>query len=93
MNPGKKMKGFGSKLSGGVDTLFGSGGKAGPTSAEALMKQNPEMSGYMDKQGGLVKSWNRRYFILKGNTLYYFKDRTVRTESKYLIKSHLYSSG
>ena len=64
------------KLSGGVDTLFGSGGKSS-NSAESLTKQNPEMSGYMVKQGGLVKSWNRRYFILKDNQLHYYKDRTV----------------
>jgi len=34
----------------------------------------------MTKQGGSVKSWKRRWFILKGNTLYYFKASRPETE-------------
>ncbi|ELU03448.1 hypothetical protein CAPTEDRAFT_87393, partial [Capitella teleta] len=29
-------------------------------------------SGWLRKQGGVVKSWHRRWFTLKGDTLYYY---------------------
>jgi len=29
-------------------------------------------SGWLRKQGGIVKSWHRRYFIMKGDYLYYY---------------------
>ena len=29
-------------------------------------------SGWLRKQGGLVKSWNKRWCVLKGNFLYYY---------------------
>ena len=29
--------------------------------------------GWLHKQGGRVKTWKRRYVILSGNVLYYFK--------------------
>lgn len=38
---------------------------------------NPEREGYLAKQGGRVKTWKRRWFILTGNCLYYFKTPTV----------------
>jgi len=34
-----------------------------------------DMEGFMTKCGGSVKNWKRRWFILKGNRLYYFKDK------------------
>lgn len=40
---------------------------------------NPEREGWLAKQGGRVKTWKRRWFILTGNCLYYFKDPSVRT--------------
>jgi hypothetical protein len=33
----------------------------------------PDKDGYLTKQGGSIKTWKRRYFILKDRTLYYFK--------------------
>lgn len=33
----------------------------------------PDKQGYLTKQGGLVRSWKKRWFILKNNYLYYFK--------------------
>jgi len=33
----------------------------------------PDKDGYLTKQGGSIKTWKRRYFILKGRTLYYYK--------------------
>jgi len=32
-----------------------------------------DRDGYMTKQGGSYKNWNKRYFILKDGALYYFK--------------------
>jgi len=32
-----------------------------------------DKDGYMTKQGGSVKSWNKRYFVLKDKCLYYYK--------------------
>lgn len=40
----------------------------------------PDKDGYLTKQGGSIKTWKRRYFILKGRTLYYYKtpkDQTI----------------
>ncbi|XP_046854852.1 cytohesin-1-like isoform X2 [Xenia sp. Carnegie-2017] len=35
---------------------------------------NPDSEGYLTKEGGVHKNWKRRYFILKDNCLYYFKE-------------------
>jgi hypothetical protein len=35
---------------------------------------NPEREGWLIKQGGRIKTWKRRYCILTGSCLYYFKD-------------------
>eukprot|EP01104_Vermistella_antarctica_P009132 TRINITY_DN2327_c0_g1_i1.p1 TRINITY_DN2327_c0_g1~~TRINITY_DN2327_c0_g1_i1.p1 ORF type:complete len:1442 (+),score=522.24 TRINITY_DN2327_c0_g1_i1:236-4561(+) len=34
---------------------------------------NPEKKGFMVKQGGRVKTWKKRYFVLSDNCLHYFK--------------------
>ena len=36
---------------------------------------NPEREGWLTKQGGRRKNWKRRYFILTGGCLYYFKNK------------------
>lgn len=37
--------------------------------------QNKAMKcGWLRKQGGFVKTWHTRWFVLKGDQLYYFKD-------------------
>mmetsp|Transcript_18258 Transcript_18258/g.30448 ORF Transcript_18258/g.30448 Transcript_18258/m.30448 type:complete len:502 (-) Transcript_18258:267-1772(-) len=33
----------------------------------------PDKDGFLTKQGGSYKNWKRRWFVLKGDTLYYFK--------------------
>lgn len=37
---------------------------------------NPDREGWLWKQGGRVKSWKRRWFILNDNCLYYFEFTT-----------------
>lgn len=41
--------------------------------AESLNALNPQRSGMLTKQGGSVKSWKRRWFVLKDNFMFYYK--------------------
>lgn len=38
----------------------------------------PDMEGWLNKQGDKYKTWNRRWFVLKGPNLFYFKSPKVR---------------
>lgn len=40
-------------------------------------------SGYLKKQGGKIKTWHERWFILTGDELNYYKD----ADGKYLVSS------
>jgi copper chaperone CopZ len=46
---------------------------------------NPDKCGYMTKQGGLVKSWKRRWFILKDNELYYFRGKADNAQAGVIL--------
>jgi hypothetical protein len=35
----------------------------------------PTIEGWLDKQGGVRKSWKRRFFVLDGKRLKYFKQQ------------------
>ncbi|KAI8523603.1 hypothetical protein RHMOL_Rhmol13G0087100 [Rhododendron molle] len=35
---------------------------------------NPERSGWLTKQGDYIKTWRRRWFVLKQGRLFWFKD-------------------
>jgi hypothetical protein len=37
-------------------------------------RQSAMKCGWLRKQGGFVKTWHTRWFVLKGDQLYYFKD-------------------
>lgn len=37
----------------------------------------PDMEGWLHKQGCRYKKWNKRWFVLKGPNLFYFKSPKV----------------
>jgi len=41
---------------------------------DLLRDEKAPKKGFLTKQSDYVKQWNRRYFVLKGNVLYYFKE-------------------
>lgn len=43
---------------------------------------NPERTGWLMKQGEHIKTWRRRWFVLKQGKLFWFKDSTVTRVSK-----------
>lgn len=51
----------------------------------------PDMEGWLYKQASKYKKWNKRWFVLKGPNLFYFKSPKVRlslycvTDTKYHI--------
>lgn len=47
--------------------------KYGDTKISAASLHPFDKDGYMTKQGGSYKNWNKRYFILKDRFLYYYK--------------------
>lgn len=38
----------------------------------------PDMEGWLHKQGCKYKKWNKRWFVLKGPNLFYFKSPKVK---------------
>ncbi len=48
----------------------GSGSAAAAAAEKAL-----EKAGYLTKLGGKIKSWRKRYFVLKNGTLSYWKSQ------------------
>ncbi|KAJ3681613.1 hypothetical protein LUZ60_014186 [Juncus effusus] len=42
---------------------------------------NPERSGWLNKQGEYIKSWRRRWFVLKQGKLFWFKESTITRAS------------
>jgi len=47
--------------------------KYGDINVPAQSLHPPDKDGFLTKQGGSIKTWNKRYFILKDTTLYYYK--------------------
>ncbi|KAJ3446323.1 cytohesin 4a-related [Anaeramoeba flamelloides] len=41
--------------------------------SETVTFSNPEKTGWLVKQGGRVKTWKKRWFLLSYNRIYYFK--------------------
>lgn len=42
---------------------------------------NPQKSGFLTKQGGSIKTWKKRWFVLKGDTLWYFKSQKEQEQT------------
>jgi len=42
---------------------------------------NPERTGWLTKQGEYIKTWRRRWFVLKQGKLFWFKDSTITRAS------------
>ena len=41
-----------------------------------------EKEGWLEKEGAQVKNWKRRWFVLQGTSLHYFKDPGVRPSAR-----------
>ena len=52
---------------------------------------SPEMEGWLYKQGDKYKTWNKRWFVLKTNNLFYFKSPKVTHIFILYSYSHVYS--
>eukprot|EP00270_Netrium_digitus_P022116 TRINITY_DN978_c0_g1_i1.p1 TRINITY_DN978_c0_g1~~TRINITY_DN978_c0_g1_i1.p1 ORF type:complete len:140 (+),score=20.87 TRINITY_DN978_c0_g1_i1:251-670(+) len=44
--------------------------------------EQPERSGWLLKQGEYIKTWRRRWFVLKGGKIFWFKEQNVTPQSK-----------
>lgn len=42
------------------------------TLSSPLARKKCQKTGWLRKQGGMVRSWHRRWFILNGDVLFYF---------------------
>ncbi|NXW81970.1 RHG25 protein, partial [Alopecoenas beccarii] len=51
-----------------------SGEPAGPRPGSPNPLERPLKTGWLKKQRSIVKNWQQRYFVLKGQQLYYYKD-------------------
>lgn len=47
----------------------------------------PDIEGWLFKQGCKYKKWNKRWFVLKGPNLFYFKSPKVSTKNFFLLIS------
>lgn len=52
------------------------------TEDEVEFWSNPEKSGWMYSQGEVIKTWRRRWFVLKSGFLFRFADSNVQASSK-----------
>ncbi|XP_016419548.1 rho GTPase-activating protein 25-like [Sinocyclocheilus rhinocerous] len=56
-----------------MDEQAGSAGNS-PQHGRGSAKQIVLRCGWLRKQGGFVKTWHTRWFVLRGDQLYYYKD-------------------
>ncbi|KAI9498401.1 hypothetical protein BDB00DRAFT_447296 [Zychaea mexicana] len=73
--------GSGGNSASSIFSLGGGGGGSGRKSVDLIAKRNtlagedgkPDMEGWLHKQGDRYKTWNKRWFVLRGPNLFYFK--------------------
>lgn len=56
-----------------------SGGSAHNVGLSALSIKDPDCSGFLYKRGQHIKTWKKRYCILKSNQLFYYGAMSERT--------------
>jgi hypothetical protein len=62
------------------------------TNGPAFLRQTAKKEGYLVKQGGIIKNWKRRFWILNGMALYYFVSPAVYTPPPSITLHLLYAS-
>ncbi len=53
-----------------------------PTADEVEFWKNPEKAGWLQSQGEVVKSWRKRWFVLKQGFLFRFMSPSVTSTTK-----------
>ena len=53
-----------------------------PRKSSGGVEKALEKSGYLTKLGGKIKSWKKRYFVLKNGTLSYWKSQVSKKTVK-----------
>ena len=57
-------------------TFYSNAGNA-QRSLPKITNNDKELKGYLVKQGGRIKTWKKRWFVLSDNCIYYFKSHEV----------------
>mmetsp|Transcript_3204 Transcript_3204/g.5507 ORF Transcript_3204/g.5507 Transcript_3204/m.5507 type:complete len:148 (+) Transcript_3204:96-539(+) len=65
---------------------WGQGGKGAAAAASSEPPavefwHSPDRSGWLTKQGEYIKTWRKRWFVLKGGKIFWFKSNVVTQES------------
>jgi hypothetical protein len=58
-----------------------------PKNVSVVSLNPPDHEGFMTKCGGSVQSWKKRWFVLKGTQLYYFKTRKDKKATGVILLS------
>eukprot|EP01100_Stratorugosa_tubuloviscum_P006251 TRINITY_DN270_c1_g2_i1.p1 TRINITY_DN270_c1_g2~~TRINITY_DN270_c1_g2_i1.p1 ORF type:complete len:486 (+),score=282.65 TRINITY_DN270_c1_g2_i1:362-1819(+) len=62
---------------------------ATPPKVSVSSLSNPTKAGFLTKQGGSIKTWKKRWFVLKADTLWYFKTQKDQEQTGLIkIESH-----
>ncbi|CAL9123572.1 unnamed protein product [Musa textilis] len=62
-------------------SVFGGSTSAAEEEGGVAFWSNPERAGWLTKQGEYIKTWRRRWFVLKQGKLFWFKDSHVTRAS------------
>lgn len=53
---------------------------------KAMKKRKKRKEGWLVKEGGVYRNWNRRWFVLADEVVYYFKDAQPHTPLSGVIR-------